>query len=278
MREGTGLGLAISRKLVEMMGGELRAHSVIGQGSTFSFTLPLQEAFAEHLPEAVEKQDILGYQGERRKILVVDDKWENRVLLVSLLLPLGFDVQEAEDGRDGVQKTKEFRPDLIFMDLIMPVLDGFEATRQIRQTPTLAATKIIAVSASTVIPSYKIMSEYGCDDYLLKPVHVEDVLEKIALHLGLIWIYESEQHAGFSALNTRNGEEEALELLVPPSSELALLYANVLDGDVQQVRARLEATVRQDQRYRPFAEQVLERLKTFDEDRLCEFLQQYLGG
>ncbi|GAK52732.1 sensor protein [Candidatus Moduliflexus flocculans] len=277
MREGTGLGLAISRKLVEMMGGELRAHSVVGQGSAFSFTLPLQEASDEHLPEVVETQAIIGYQGERRKILVVDDKWENRVLLVSLLLPLGFDVQEAEDGYDGLQKTGEFRPDLIFMDLIMPVMDGFEATRQIRQTPALAATKIIAVSASTVIPSHKITSEYGCDDYLLKPVHMQDVLEKIALHLGIIWIYEGAQNTGFSTL-PNDREADAQKLIAPPPDEINLLHASVLDGDVQQVHARLEIMVRHDQRYRPFAEQVLERLKTFDEDRLCEFLQQYLGG
>jgi len=276
MREGTGLGLAISRKLVEMMGGELQVQSAAGQGSTFSFTLPLAEASAEHLPAPADNQRILGYQGERRKILVIDDKWENRVLLVSLLLPLGFDVQEAENGQDGVQKAEEFRPDLIFMDLIMPVMDGFEATRQIRQTPALAATKIIAVSASTLIPSEKITTEYGCDDYLLKPVHMQDVLEKIALHLEVAWIYEHEQSAEHpKLLDGQNADTQAL--LAPPPAEINLLYASVLDGDVQQVRSRLESIVHQDQRYRPFAEQVQERLKTFDEDGLCEFLQHYLG-
>ncbi len=279
MREGTGLGLAISRKLVEMMGGELRAQSVVGQGSAFSFTLPLAEASAEHLPAPVENQRILGYQGERRKILVVDDKWENRVLLVSLLLPLGFDVQEAEDGMAGLRKAEEFLPDLIFMDLIMPVMDGFEATRQIRQMPAFAGTKIIAVSASTLIPSEKITSEYGCDDYLLKPVHMQDVLEKIALHLGVLWLYEGEQDAKDSPQPTHHGEEaDAQGVLAPPVEEINRLYASVQDGDVQQVRACLETIVHQDQRYLPFVQQVQERLRTFDEDGLSEFLQQYLGG
>ncbi len=279
MREGTGLGLAISRKLVEMMGGTLHAQSVVGQGSLFWFALPLPEASAEPQSPIVETQRILGYQGERRRILVVDDKWENRVLLVSLLLPLGFDVQEAENGREGLQNATEFHPDLIFMDLIMPVMDGFEATRQIRQTPALAATKIIAVSASTVIASDKITSEYGCDDYILKPIHMQEVLEKTAVHLGLVWMYEGQQDAKHvTPPNESDIMADAQGLLVPPPADIHALYTGVVDGDVQQVRAHLEAIARRDQRYRPFVEQVQELLKTFDEDGLCEFLQRYPGG
>jgi len=153
--EGTGLGLAISQQLVRLMGSELYVKSTEGRGSSFWFDLDLPEVSEWTETKKSDEQYIIGFKGEKRKILVVDDKWENRTVLASFLLPLGFEVTEAADGREGLDKALKYKPDLILMDLIMPVMDGFEATRQIRRSPELTYTKIIAVSASTLIPPEK---------------------------------------------------------------------------------------------------------------------------
>jgi len=133
--EGTGLGLAISRQLVQLMGSELNVKSNLGQGSVFWLDLDLPEVVYPTYTDSTEKGDIVAFIGSRRKILVVDDKLENRSILVNLLQPLGFTVLEATDGLDAVNKACEFQPDVIFMDLVMSRMDGFEATRRLRMLP-----------------------------------------------------------------------------------------------------------------------------------------------
>jgi len=167
------------------------------------------------------------------------------------------------------------------MDLVMPVMDGFEATRQIRQMPALAQTKIIAVTASTVIVPEKIRTEYGCDDFLLKPINITDVLEKLADHLGLQWQYQ-DQTPTTARLSSQPFQDVRFtpdqNFRTPPEVEIARLYNAVLDGDVQQLRRHLDALQQQEPAYRPFVDHLRNLLKTFDEDALCQFLQPYRGG
>jgi len=152
--EGTGLGLSITKKLVNMMGGELHVESVLGEGSTFGITLNLPAVEDSHFVQSVaEKPVIIGYkiphaQLKSYKILVIDDQLENRIVLLNLLTPLGFEMLEAVDGIDGVDKAREWHPDLIIMDLMMPKMDGFEATSQIRKISELKEVPIIVASAS----------------------------------------------------------------------------------------------------------------------------------
>ena len=129
--EGTGLGLAISRRIVELMGGELKVESQLDRGSIFRFdvSLPLTNAIA--LKEPAPIRTITGFQGRRRKVLIADDKQYNRLLLADMLEPLGFEVITAEDGQKAVDRAIEWRPDAIVMDLVMPVKTGFEAAREI---------------------------------------------------------------------------------------------------------------------------------------------------
>ena len=133
--EGTGLGLAITKKLVTLMGGELGVTSNPGKGSTFWFTVSLPAVETSQVKALPVDKTILGYKGERKRILVVDDKPTNRGIVLNLLEPLGFHVQEAENGQEALAKITEPSPNLIIMDLIMPVMDGIEATRRIRQLP-----------------------------------------------------------------------------------------------------------------------------------------------
>ncbi|OQW93573.1 MAG: hypothetical protein BWK79_10450 [Beggiatoa sp. IS2] len=138
--EGTGLGLSITKKLVETMGGELHVESVVRKGSKFWFTLNLPEVSALTLPGQIEKPTITGYKHSKYtdlpiKILVIDDKEENRSVLVNLLTPLGFKILEARNGQEGLATARKLRPNLIFLDLVMPIMDGFEMVRQIRKSP-----------------------------------------------------------------------------------------------------------------------------------------------
>jgi signal transduction histidine kinase/ActR/RegA family two-component response regulator len=189
--DGTGLGLSITQKLVEMMGGELRVESMLGKGSLFWFALELPEIEADKLAHIKERR-IIGYQGPRRKILVVDDKWENRSILVSLLSPLGFDIEQACNGQEGLEKANAFHPNLVLMDLFMPVMDGFETVRQLRKIPGFKAIVIIAVSAGVFDHQRQESLKSGCNDFIAKPVNANELFERLQNRLELEWLYEQE--------------------------------------------------------------------------------------
>ncbi|MEO1401267.1 MAG: ATP-binding protein [Cyanobacteria bacterium J06635_1] len=190
--EGTGLGLAISQKIVQMMGSEIHVDSQPGQGSRFYFDLNVPE-FLNWSPPAPEPtiRHIQGYQGQRHTILVVDDRWENRSVITQLLVPLGFELIEAENGADGLEKAISTTPDLIITDLIMPVMDGFEMTHQLRALTAFQTTPIIATSASVFQFDQQRSQAAGCNDFLPKPIEVDALLEKLQQSLNLEWVYGS---------------------------------------------------------------------------------------
>jgi PAS domain S-box-containing protein len=187
---GSGLGLAISRELVRAMGGDIGVQSVLGAGSVFSFDVLLPAGTADAPIDPVQNP-ICGYEGHRRKILVVDDIVENRSLLASALGYIGFDVIEACDGREGLHLAESFAPDLVLMDNVMPVMDGLEATRQIRLLPAFKDLPIIALSADTAASERGRSLEMGANAFLSKPIVLERLLEYIGKLLNLRWKYSS---------------------------------------------------------------------------------------
>src|SRR4029450_13206361 len=168
--EGTGLGLAISQRLLQQMGSALQIESQVGEGSRFWFELvaPLVVEARESKPSS--EHPIVGYEGPRRTILVVDDRLDNGAILVELLTPLDFRVLEAADGRAALDVAQVRRPDVILMDLLMPDMNGIEATRALRQLEDMRGVVIIATSAS-VFDTDRLQSLLaGCDGVLRRPV------------------------------------------------------------------------------------------------------------
>ena len=148
--EGAGLGLAISRELVRLLGGELQVKSVVNQGSIFWFEMDLYEVSETQVPGTPQEKQICGFPGKPRKVLIVDDSRENRMVLIGLLAPLGFELKIAENGTEALQRTMTWKPDMILLDIIMPDMDGYTVARKIRHsTFDIRNIPIIAISAST---------------------------------------------------------------------------------------------------------------------------------
>ncbi|KAB8332188.1 response regulator [Scytonema tolypothrichoides VB-61278] len=196
--EGTGLGLSISHKFVQMMGGQIKVSSTLGVGTQFSFFIPVEEA-TETKTQTLEftSHKAIGLASEQPayRILVVEDQQTNRMLLVNLLNNLGFQVQEATNGQNALTLWRIWQPHLIFMDIRMPLMDGCEATRLIKQRERKThqhshKTIIIAITASAFEEEKLKILSAGCDDILSKPIQEQDILEKISKYLGVQFLYQ----------------------------------------------------------------------------------------
>ncbi len=215
-QQGTGLGLPITKKFVELMGGRITVNSTVGQGSIFSFNISINLTEATDASTQNITHKIIGLAPGQPdyRILVVEDRIENRLLLVKLLTSVGFQVREAENGQEGVAIWESWKPHLIWMDMRMPVMDGYEATKQIKAHLNGEETVIIALTASAFEEQRNRVLSAGCNDFLRKPFKQEVLLEKMAQYLGVRYLYEElQQNLSSQILNQHSQLEQSLETL-----------------------------------------------------------------
>ncbi|MBE9226047.1 PAS domain S-box protein [Phormidium sp. LEGE 05292] len=217
---GTGLGLTISRKLLQLMGGEISVRSTLGKGSTFTFTVPVTLTNAVIIESQENFRRVIGLVPNQPqwRILVVDDQKDNRLLLVKLLMQLGFAVREATNGQEAVQIWQQWQPNLIWMDIRMPILDGYEATKQIRAMEKEPTSIIIALTAQASQSDTPVGTQSdrtlalaaGCNDYISKPFREETLFLKMKEYLGLEYTYaepnpkENQQPNSVAALENQD--------------------------------------------------------------------------
>lgn len=273
--EGTGLGLAISQRIVQLMGGQIQVESQLGVGSTFYFEIVLPIAIDWVQKSSVTQgRTIIGYEGRSRHILIVDDRWENRSVFVNLLEPLGFTCTEAENGREGLEKTKQKLPDLAISDLVMPVMDGFEMLEQLRKSDNTKHLPLIVSSASLTEIDRQKSLDMGGDDFLSKPIDAEELLTLVAKHLKLTWKYDTTE-LSTSAINSNN-DVSARELIPPSADDLQILLELAQDGLLRQFVETARKIGQKSDRYQPFIQEVIQLADRFQVEKIEDFIQQHL--
>jgi signal transduction histidine kinase/CheY-like chemotaxis protein len=284
-QEGTGLGLSISQKFVQLMDGEISVISEVGKGSTFTVNILVrvdESADIDTSPSAARRIVALAPNQPQYRILIVDDNRDSRQLLIGLLAPFapsadsgqgtssslrtGFALREAAHGQEAIEIWKSWQPHLIFMDMRMPVVDGYGATRRIReageQYPVFSdqypvsgdqysvssdqfRTIIIAVTASTLEEERAAALSKGCDDFLGKPFPEADVFDLLHKHLGIQYVYEEEKNSKFEIRNSKFEKvltSEALAALPPELLEelkvaVSRSKVNLIDQAIQEIRS-----------------------------------------
>jgi signal transduction histidine kinase/CheY-like chemotaxis protein len=280
LQEGTGLGLAIARSFVELMGGEITVNSWVGKGSVFKFDIKLS---------VVETSDIKSQQPTRRvlalepnqlsyRILIADDALENRQLLTKLLSPLGFELWEASNGIEAIETWEKYCPHLIFMDMRMPMMDGYEATKQIRQRErnrenfqakiqTGQPTAIVAVTAHSLEKEQTTAFRAGCDDFIHKPFREANIFDALHKHIGVRFVY---------AESTAASTETKVEILTPeaiaalPPDLVANLRQAIYNLDVELMQTLIAQISEINQ---PLASAIASLAKDFKYRQLLDLTQ-----
>ncbi|XGV88120.1 MAG: ATP-binding protein [Limnothrix sp. BL-A-16] len=271
--EGTGLGLAISQQIVQLMGGEIQVNSQLGVGSEFFFevALPLHDDWIRFQSRG---ENITGYEGDRKRILIVDDCWENRSVIVNLLEPLGFIVAEAEHGQDGLEKMRQLYPDLVITDLAMPVMDGFAMLKQVRQAEDLKHLKLIVSSASVSQADQQMSIDAGGDDFLAKPVHSQELFDILTKYLELTWNNSQKEEAAAKESSPTSSKLPFFE--TPDIKDLQLLLELVQEGRFKKLTQLTTKIAEQEQRYQPFVNHINHLAKQFQSEKIEVFIQQLI--
>ncbi|HSH04709.1 MAG TPA: ATP-binding protein [Anaerolineae bacterium] len=271
--EGTGLGLALSKQFVRLLGGEIGVANRDERGVVFKFDIQIQVVSAEDLPKGKINKEIMGLAPGQPtyRILVVDDKETNRQLLLQLLAPLGFELKEAVNGGEAVEIWSQWRPHLIWMDIRMPVMDGYEATKLIKSQVQGAETVIIAITAGTYEGEDRHILRAGCDDFLRKPFKDYEVFDLLRQHLHVVYV-TTEQDEGSVDDVERYEEINPVEHLVDlPAPLVTELMDAAIALDMEHVGMLLKKIEARD----PKLAQVLIRLsENFEYFQIVNFAQE----
>ncbi|MCZ6633350.1 MAG: ATP-binding protein [bacterium] len=268
-QEGTGLGLSISQQFIRLMGGEITAHSSVGVGTVFKFDIPFSLADVSDVRDLTPTRKVVGLapNQETYRILIVEDRPENRILLKRFLVPLGFEVEEAVDGQDGIEMWEKFDPHLIWMDMRMPVMGGHEATRRIKATPKGKSTIIVALTASVFEEDKHIVLSAGCDDFLRKPFRESEIYNALEKHLGVEFIYSEETPSEDGLVQTTLTPESLSDL----SSEwVEQMHMAASRADSEEMLALLALL---DEAHAPLVQELTDMINNFRLDELIGLTQ-----
>ena len=206
--------------------------------------------------------------------MVVDDRPENRMVLLNLLEPLGFQITLAENGKQAVDSIAEVNPDLVLMDLVMPVMMGFEAVTEIRKMPDFATIPIIAISASVLDMDQEESKKVGCDDFLTKPVEINNLLGLLQKYLQLTWLEEPVLH-DTGPLETAVSEPPS-EIIPPPHEELEMLVELARFGNMTRIREQATYLEELSPQYQPFAQKLAHLAENLEDAEILAFVMHYL--
>lgn len=275
MQEGTGLGLAITRQFVQLMGGDISVESELGKGTTFSCFIQAKLAHKTNKNITGEHLRVLGIAPGQPtyKILTVDDKYINRQLLIKLLSPLGFEVKEASNGQEAIAIWDEWEPHLIWMDMRMPVMDGYEATKYIKSTTKGNATAIIALTASVLEEEKAIVLSAGCDDFLRKPFTEHTIFDALAKHLGIKYIYAETRSPVLNDPEKRHLTSEDLTCM--PQEWIDRLYEAALEANSKLVLQLVEELPKTET---PAIESLSKMVRKFEFEQIVDLLEPLISN
>jgi len=286
--EGTGLGLAISQQLVTMMGGQLHIETLLGTGSLFWFDISLPEVKGFTYLNLSQQATIIGYERKEKEerleeqgninlspfqILVVDDKWQNRAFLVNFLTNLGFKVFEANNGKEALDFALKNSLDMIITDLVMPIMDGFNLTREICKSDRLKNIIVIATSANVFEHQQRKSLEVGCHAFIGKPIQTEHLLTLLQKYLPLKWLYDESKK-----LSTSTDEPMVLlkPLIGPSSKQAAILFKFIKSGNINKIIENVAQLEQEDIRLSPFASEIKKLANHFEMSKLKELVKSYM--
>ncbi len=274
---GTGLGLAISRQYARLLGGDITVQSEPGIGSVFTLTARVGPASEYALPPAASRARVerLSSAQPPVSVLIADDNPQNREMLGALLTPLGFQVRFARDGAEAVELFTTWRPRAVLMDMRMPVMDGYEACRRIKALAGSGQAYILAITASAFEEDKAAVFAAGADDFLRKPVGLDELLALLGQRLGLDYVYRPTSPVAKPAGPVRLGEADAAELRASlarlPVEIIRELSGAARAADYERLLELCERVAQQD----AFAAEVLGGLVlAFDYDGVLK----HLGG
>ena len=294
-QKGTGLGLTISRQFVRLMGGEIVVESQLELGTTFKFEIPVGAVYAADVPAPQINREVIGLEPNQPcyRILIVDDREDNRQLLVKMLSPLGFKLQQASNGCEAIEIWENWHPHLILMDVRMPVMDGYEATQEIKlriqqreqeqqgngeMSISLSDSpipKIVALTASTIEGRRSFALLIGCDDFISKPFRKTDIFDTLKKHLGVSYIYSNS--ADFISTGDRSNQSDSTSNAV--LAYLPKLPAEWVENMKQVIRSAdfdlIARTIEEIRDAHPeFAEILQGHLNNFDYQKILNLIAE----
>ncbi|MDJ0733309.1 MAG: CHASE2 domain-containing protein [Nostocaceae cyanobacterium] len=275
--EGTGLGLAITNKIATLMGSEIQVESTLGVGSKFWLDVDLDISldWIDQKSQLTNRR-IIGIKDKKPNILIVDDQWENISVISTVLEEIGFTCLEAKNGQEALEIAIENQPDLIITDLAMPVMDGFEMMKAIRNETQLQAVPIIVSSASVFATDQSKSLEAGGNYFLPKPLQIEKLLEVIQKYLELEWIYEEVKDEDSTSDNS-SPSSASTELIPPPTAELDNLFDLAMRGNIVAIKKLLDKIEQADDKYKAFTIEVRKMTDDFQLKQIRDLIKSLKG-